>query len=145
MEKIYGIIMAIIVGVCSGIQPPINAALGKAVSSKVAAFHSVLISTITMCIIILISGNFKQYANIKNVHPIYWIGGLLGITIVFLSIKVVAVLGTAAAFSIFVSAQIITGAVLNHFGLLGVNKISIDLFKIIGMVLILIGVKMVIR
>ncbi len=145
MEKIYGIIMAVIVGMCLGIQPPINAALGKAVSPKVAAFHSVLTSTTVMGIIILISGNFKEYLNIKNVNPIYWIGGVLGIAIVFLSIKVVPILGTAAAFSIFVAAQIITGAILNHLGVLGVNKSPIDLFKIIGMIFILIGVKMVVK
>lgn len=145
MEKTYGIIMAVIVGICLGTQPAINAVLGKSITPKIAAFHSVLTSTVIMLTIILVSGNFKEYANIKNVPPLYWIGGTFGIVIVFLSIKVVPILGAASALSIFVSLHVITGAVLSHFGLFGVTKSPIDFVRLFGIILILIGVKIVVR
>jgi bacterial/archaeal transporter family-2 protein len=145
MSKPLSIVMAVLVGVCLGMQPILNAALGKAITPKVAAFHSVFISTIIICIVILLSGNFNEYQNIKNISPLYWVGGVLGIVIVFLSIKVVPVLGPTMALSIFVSVQLIVGALINHFGVFGVAKAPIDFIRFFGIILLLIGVKMVLR
>lgn len=145
MEKTYGILMAVLVGICLGTQPAINAVLGKAVTPKVAAFHSVLTSTVIMLTIILVSSNFRSYVNIRNVPPLYWIGGAIGIVVVFVSIKVMPILGAASALSIFVSTQVITGAILSHFGLFGVTKSPIDIFRFVGIILILVGVKIVVR
>jgi bacterial/archaeal transporter family-2 protein len=143
MSKTTGIIMSVIVGICLGLQPAINAELGKAITPKLAAFNSVFVSTVIISIAILFSGNFGEYHNIKNVSPLYWIGGVLGIVIVFLGIKVVPVLGTASALSIFVSVQLIVGVILNHFGILGVNKVPIEPLKFLGIIFLLIGVKLV--
>lgn len=145
MEKTFSILMAVIVGICLAVQPVVNATLGKAVTTKVAAFHSVLISTAIIGIIIIFSGNFNEYYNIKNVSPLYWIGGVFGIAIVFLSIKIIPVLGSASAISIFISVQLITGVIINQFGLFGVPKIPIDLIKILGIIFLIIGAKMVVR
>jgi transporter family-2 protein len=145
MNKPFSIVMAILVGICLGMQPTINAALGKVITPKVAAFHSVFISTIIICIVILLSGNFNEYQNLKNISPVYWIGGVLGIVIVFLSIKVVPVLGTTLSLSIFVSVQLIVGALINHFGIFGVVKAPIDFIRFLGIILLLIGIKMVLR
>jgi bacterial/archaeal transporter family-2 protein len=145
VDKAYGILMSIIVGICLGIQPTINAALGKVITPKLAAFHSVFVSTIVISIIILFSGNFDEYHNIKNISPLYWLGGVVGIVIVFLGIKVIPILGTASAISIFVSVQLIVGVLINQFGLFGVAKVPIDTIKISGILFLLIGVGMVVR
>lgn len=145
MDKAYGIIMSIVVGICLGIQPAINAALGKVITPKLAAFHSVFVSTIVISIIIIFSGNFHEYHNIKNINPIYWMGGFVGIAIVFLGIKVIPVLGAASALSIFVSVQLIVGVLINQFGLFGVAQVPIDPIKISGILFLLIGVGMVVR
>lgn len=145
MDKSFSVIMAIIVGICQGVQSPINAALGKVITPKVAAFNSVLVSTIIMFLIVLFSGTFKEYSNIKNISPLYWIGGVFGIAIVFLSIKVIPILGTTSAFSIFIAVQLIVGVLLNQFGLLGVAKVPMDPVRFMGVILLLVAVKMVVR
>lgn len=145
MEKTLSILMAILVGICLAVQPVVNAALGKAVTAKVAAFHSVLTSAVIIGIITIISGNFNEYCNIKNVTPLYWIGGVFGIAIVFLSIKVIPELGAASAISIFISVQLIIGALINQFGLFGVQKVPIDLIKLLGMIMLVLGARMVVR
>jgi len=137
VDKAYGILMSIIIGICLGIQPTINAALGKVITPKLAAFHSVFVSTIVISIIILFSGNFDEYHNIKNISPLYWLGGVVG--------KVIPILGTASAISIFVSVQLIVGVLINQFGLFGVAKVPIDSIKVLGILFLLIGVGMVVR
>ncbi|MFD3156664.1 DMT family transporter [Haloimpatiens sp. FM7330] len=145
MDKTHAVIIAVIIGVCMGLQAPINACLGKYVNVKNAALHSFMTSFSLMLLVVLFTGNIKEYVNVTKASPIYLIGGVLGIIIVFFSIKIVPVLGTASAFSIFVSIQLITGALINHFGILGIDRIPITPVKIIGILFLIIGVNLVIK
>ena len=143
MNRFYAFTLAIIAAISMGIQPTINAALGKYIPPEISAFHSLLTSTLLMLIIILFKGNMNQYKNIINVNPIYWLGGVFGLLIVLLGLKAIPVLGTTISFSIFVSVQLIVAAIINHFGWLEVPISPITPTKIIGMILMLIGVKLI--
>lgn len=145
MDKFSSIIIAILIGICLALQPPINAQLGKAINSKNAALTSVLISSFSMLMIILFTGNIKEYCNITKVPPYYWIGGFLGIVVVFGSILVIPSLGTLTAFSIFVSTQLIIGALVNHFGWLGIPKSPITITKLFGIVFLILGLRLIIK
>lgn len=145
MNKFSAIIIAIFIGICLALQPPINAHLGKAINSKNAALNSVLVSSFSMLIIILFTGNIKEYCNITKVPVYYWIGGFLGIVVVFGSILVIPALGTLTAFSIFVSTQLILGALINHFGWFGVSKCPITPTKLLGIAFLILGLRFIIK
>lgn len=145
MNKIHGIIWAVCVGICLAVQPPINSNLGKVINAKNAALNSVLVSSLTILIIILLTGNIKEYSNITKVPPYYWIGGLLGIIVVLGSILAISTLGTLASFSIFVSIQLMIGALINHFGWLGVTPSPITLHKMIGIIFLICGLRLIIK
>lgn len=145
MNKIHGIIWAVCVGICLAVQPPINSNLGKVINAKNAALNSVLVSSLTILIIILLTGNIKEYSNITKVPPYYWIGGLLGIIVVLGSILSISTLGTLASFSIFVSMQLMIGALINHFGWLGVTPSPITLHKMIGIIFLICGLRLIIK
>lgn len=145
MNKFSSIILAIFVGICLALQPPINAHLGKAINSKNAALSSVFVSSITMFIIILLTGNIKEYSNITKVPPYYWIGGLIGIVVVFGSILVIPTLGTLTSFSIFVSTQLIIGAIINHFGWFYIPRSPITLTKLLGIGFLILGLRLIIK
>ncbi|MCY6354282.1 DMT family transporter [Clostridium sp. ZS2-4] len=145
MNKISYIILAVFIGIFLAVQPPLNAHLGKVINAKNAALNSVLVSSTTMLIIILLTGNIKEYSNITKVPPYYWIGGLLGIIVVFGSILVIPTLGTLTSFSIFVSVQLIIGAFINHFGWLGVTPSPITLHKIIGIIFLICGLRLIMK
>lgn len=145
MNKISYIILAIFIGIFLAVQPALNAHLGKAINAKNAALNSVLVSSTTMLIIILLTGNIKEYSNITKVPPYYWIGGLLGIFVVFGSILVIPTLGTLTSFSIFVSIQLIVGSLINHFGWLGVTPSPITLHKIVGIIFLICGLRFIMK
>lgn len=145
MTKTYAVLFAVIVGVFLAAQPPINAALGKGISPRTAALHSFLTGTLLLLIMNMLYGDLQHYKNIVNVPFIYWTGGLLGVGIVFFTIKIIPVLGAGAALSIFVAIQLITGLIIDHFGLLGVTRSPIGLLKILGALLVLIGAKLIIK
>lgn len=137
MNKTYGIIAAVWVGICLALQPPVNANAGKFINSKNAALNSIFVSLITMLVIILVSGNIKEYTNITKVPILYRFGGLLGVSIVFGSILAVSSLGALTSASIFVSTQLILSAAINHFGLFGINKSPLTLTKGAGITLLI--------
>ena len=62
---------------------------------------------------------------------------------IFRSSYLVPRIGTGALFVLVVSGQIIIGAVINHYGLLGVPEQSISTVKLSGTVLVLAGAVLV--
>jgi len=145
MEKIHSILMAVTIGLCLGLQPAMNATLGKSLTPKVAAFHSVLITFMIIFLLVLFSNELPVYKNIVNVHPVYWLGGILGFGIVFLSILTLPILGSSASIAIFVTVQLITGSVLDHFGLLGLERSPMMPQQLLGIVVLIIGVKLILK
>ncbi|MCG8500455.1 MAG: DMT family transporter [Firmicutes bacterium] len=145
MSKSYAIVMALIVGVCISIQAPINAGLGKIMPAKTAALHSFLTATIILVLMNVFSGELSMYGNITKIHPVYWTGGLLGLGIVFLTIKVIPVLGMSTAFSIFVAVQLIMSIFIDHFGILGVPRSPVSILKVVGVVLLFISVRLILK
>ena len=64
--------------------------------------------------------------------PIYIIaGGVLGAIIVYLAAKVVPILGSTTAISVFIVVQLTVGVFIDHFGLFGMAVSAITLQKII--------------
>ncbi|MCY6369279.1 DMT family transporter [Clostridium ganghwense] len=145
MNKFYSIILALCIGICLAVQAPINANLGKVINAKNAALNSVLVSSITIFIIILLTGNIKEYSNITKVPPYYWIGGLLGIIVVFGTILIIPALGTLTTFSIIVTVQLVIGALINHFGWFGIAPMPITITKISGIILLICGLRLIMK
>ncbi len=143
MSRGFAIILAIICGICAGFQPPINAGLGKIINSKNATLVSLTGSIILILIIVLTTGNIKEVAKITSISPLYWIGGIFGVIVVFTSITVIPVLGATATYSVIVSFQLVVGAIINQFGLFGVTRSPITLTKVLGIGLLILGVKFI--
>ncbi|MDD3839022.1 MAG: DMT family transporter [Clostridia bacterium] len=145
MEKAYSILLAVIVGVSVALQGSINAELGKYTNSKIAALFSFLVGTIILLGINLFSNNIKTIGNVFKAPPYLVVGGILGVIIVFFTIKVMPVLGAGATLSIIVITQVITGIAIDHFGLFGVDKQPLTVVKAVGVALLFIGVRLIVK
>ncbi|SHH78994.1 DMT family transporter [Clostridium grantii] len=143
MDKSLAIFFAIVCGVFAGLQPPINAGLGKIVNSKNATLVSISVSFIIILTIVLFTGNIKEVSKATSISPIYWIGGVLGVSMVFISVKIIPILGATVTYSFIVSIQLIVGAIINQFGLFGVTKTPITISQVAGMVLLFLGMKLI--
>ena len=87
-------------------------------------------------------GNLGEWRNI----PWYALtSGIFGLIIVGSIGFSVPRLGLVAGMTIIVAAQLITGAVLDHFGLLGADPRPLDLTKMLGMGVLVVGIWLTIR
>ncbi|MDI3309893.1 MAG: DMT family transporter [Thermoanaerobacterium sp.] len=143
MNSIMLYVGAIIVGLALGVQSPMNSALGKIALPKNSAVLNNLVGLIILVLISISDGSIKHFGNLFKAPTHLLLGGVLGSIIVLGAIILIPKLGAATFASIIVSAQMIAALLIDNFGLFGVEKTPIDWYKIIGVVLLIIGVRLI--
>jgi transporter family-2 protein len=146
MSRALALGLAAAAGVFVGLQAPVNARLGREVGSFQAATISFTIGTFALVLATSLSSG--GIANLGHVGRAPWwalIGGLLGAFYVTVTLVTVRTLGLSALTAIVVSGQLAIAVVVDRFGLLGISKQHIALHRIVGLVLLLVGVVLVVR
>jgi transporter family-2 protein len=126
-------------GITIALQPSINSRLAQKVGVLESACISFAVGTVFLIAVVLLTGKL----NIKGLSDIAWwelTGGVLGAIFVSATIFVVPRIGTAAAMAATISAQLITGLILDHFGAFGVKEVHFGLKRALGCALLAGGV-----
>ncbi len=123
-------------------QGALNTKLADYTESPVtAAFISFLVGTIALFVFMMISGTpLSNFTNSKNAPIIAWTGGLLGAFFVTAVAASVPRLGVALTFSLVVAGQMLATLVIDHFGFLDVPVKEINVPRVLGVFLIVVGV-----
>ncbi|MEM7302153.1 MAG: DMT family transporter [Pseudomonadota bacterium] len=123
-------------------QGPIYARMASDFSSPiVTALVGFSVATIALIIITFTTGvRLPEAAELRAVPWWAWVGGLIGVFQVLVSIFAVPVLGVGMFMVVVVFGQLIASHVYDHFGLLGVEVREISLTNWIGLGLIVSGV-----
>jgi transporter family-2 protein len=133
-------------GVLVGMQAPINARLGRSVGSLQAASFSFIVGTVALVTIAALSR--QGLGTLGNVAHVPWwalIGGLLGATYVTVAILTVRTLGASGLTAAVITGQLAVSVAIDRYGLLGIARQPIALHRIVGLVLLVIGVALVVR
>ena len=68
-----------------------------------------------------------------------WLGGVMGLTVVFTITFAQPRIGATATIGILIAGQLVMGALIDRFGLFGVQQIAISPARAVGIVLLGIG------
>jgi transporter family-2 protein len=68
-----------------------------------------------------------------------WLGGVMGATVVFTITFAQPRIGATATIGILIAGQLVMGAVIDRYGLFGVDRIDISMPRAVGIVLLGIG------
>ena len=71
-----------------------------------------------------------------SVPPWMWLGGLMGLTVVFTITFAQPLIGATATIGILIAGQLVMGAVIDRFGLFGVDQIALSWPRLLGIVLL---------
>ena len=146
MTRALAVALAAVAGVLVGMQAPINSRLGRDLGSVQAATFSFVVGTIALALVALLFygglGSFGQAAKAPS-----WalVGGLLGAVYVTVAIITVRTLGVSGLTAIVIAGQLAAAVVIDRFGLLGIAKQPIGVSRIVGLVLLVVGVLLVVR
>ncbi|MEW6082382.1 MAG: DMT family transporter [Bacillota bacterium] len=133
-------IAAALSGVAMAIQGSLNGALSKVIGVWTTTFLVLLIGVTGVGIPRFALGLEPGSLGKLGAAPWYlYLGGLLSGPIVFGVASSIPRLGVAPATTAIIVGQVLTATLIDHFGLLGLNRIPLSWMKGLGLVLLASG------
>ena len=145
MESVLLIIMiGLIGGIAVGLQGP----MASMITQRLGIFESVFIvhvgGAVVALVPILVYGGGKLSA--WRSVPWYVLGaGIFGLVVIGAISYTIPRVGAAAAIMTIVAGQLLISVVLDHFGLLGAAARTLDVSRLVGLVVVLVGVWLTVR
>lgn len=136
------ILLAIAAGLTMALQGSVNSVLGKKIGIFEASFIVHLSAALIILIIILLHLNKGNIQAWREVPWYLYLGGALGVIISYTVIVSIPKLGVAVATTFIVAAQVSTACLLDHLGAFGLEKISFTWLKLLGIILLAVGVRL---
>jgi transporter family-2 protein len=144
--QVVFVLLALVAGAAATVQFAVNAELRGAVDSPILASLSFLVGTVALFAGFLLSRQEILALTALAGAPWWaWAGGFLGAFFVTSSIILTPRLGAANTVSSILAGQIFASILLDHFGLLNLPVHAVTLPRIVGAVLVMIGVIVVFR
>lgn len=138
------ILFAFIAGIVLPVQASINAQLKNYVGTPlIASTISFLVGLLALLIGTLIHGTWNLGKNLTSAPWWIWTGGLLGAFYVLATIVLIPRLGAATTVACVLAGQVVVSIIIDHFGLFQVTINQISIPRLIGAVLIIVGVILV--
>lgn len=136
------LIFAFLAGLALPIQFSINAQLRTVVGSPlIAATISFIVGAITLFTVSLFKAGFNFNKDSITSAPWWvWTGGVLGAFYVLATIILIPRIGAGATVALVLAGQIVAAVLIDHFGLINVPIQLLSLPRILGAILVIIGV-----
>ena len=134
--------LALGVGIAMAFQTAINSQLREHLHSPLqAALLSFTVGTIVLALMVFFQSAEKpSVAELANIPWLLWIGGCLGVYAISMSIYAAPKLGFLTFSGLVIFGQLVISMLLDHFGLLGTDKTPINWQRLLGSIIIFVGV-----
>jgi len=144
MSSLFLVIAVFIGGIAAAVQPVINARLATRTGVLESATVSFAVGTAVLLVLSLTAskGSFRGLADAQTWEMS---GGLYGAFFVALMILAVPRLGVTTVMAALIVAQLVTGLVFDHYGLMGMRVAPFDLKRVLGVVLLVLGTVLIYR
>jgi transporter family-2 protein len=136
----------VVLGGLIAFQPPVNAALGRAIGSTQAVWLSFLIGVVALTpVILFVGGGFGGFADLRDAPWWAFLGGLMGVVYVGGALLAVPVLGAAGVTATTIAGQLTLSLVADRFGWFGLDQRDFDVWRVVGVLLLAAGTFLVVR
>jgi transporter family-2 protein len=140
------VLAGVAAGALVGLQPAVNARLGKSLGSLQAASFSFIVGTLALLVIAaFVRGGLGTLGEVRHVPWWALVGGLLGAVYVVVALIAVRTLGASGITAVVIAGQLAMSVAIDRFGLLGLARQQIGLSRIAGLVLLAAGAVLVVR
>ena len=139
MTGLVLVLFALVAGTFLPVQAGVNTRLAQFVGGPVrASMVSFAVGAIALLVVVLL---FYRTGAVHARHAPWWawVGGLLGAVYVTASVVVPVRIGAAPFFGILVAAQLVMGALIDRFGLIGFPERGLSPLRIVGVALLVGG------
>lgn len=141
------LLLAFLAGCAIVIQQALNANLRFALNSAAwSGFMSYLVGLVCMAVFVVATRDPLPTAAVAARIPWWaWSGGLFGAIFIVLAVLLVPQLGAATFIALLVAGQMVASLAFDHHGWLGLAQRPIDLTRLAGVALLVVGVVLIRR
>ena len=133
----------LILPVIAGVAITLQTAFSGKISTKIGSLETVVLihafGLILALMIYLIRGN-ADFKFVTDINILSVMAGAMGVLIVFFISKSFVVNGALVTIMISVVVQLVVSKIIDHFGLLGVDRNPINLVQVLSLLIIVSGV-----
>jgi transporter family-2 protein len=134
------IALATIAGLAGSVQVAVMGRFGGRIGVLEALSFSTAVQLVFSLILLLaVRSGFGGLHGALKTPAWMWLGGLMGLTVVTAITFAQPRIGATATIGILIAGQLVMGAVIDRFGLFGVEQIGISPARAVGIVLLGIG------
>jgi transporter family-2 protein len=133
--------LAVLGGLCGSVQVAVMGRFGGRVGViEALAFSTAVQLLVSVAVLLAIRGGGVGGLRHAASTPAWmWIGGLMGFTVVTSITFAQPRIGATAVIGILIAGQLVMGALIDRFGLFGVEQIGISPARLAGIALLGIG------
>lgn len=139
--------LIILIGLAGGMAIGVQGPLSSVITQKLGSLESVFIIHLGGAIAALIPMAFvgSKLGQWKDVPWYALVAGSLGLIVITAMGYMIPRIGAAGALITLLAGQILVASILDHFGLLGMTPRAIDLQRVIGFGVVMLGVWLTVR
>jgi transporter family-2 protein len=133
-------LFAVLAGLAGGIQVAVMGRFG----GRIGVVEALVVATsiqlvLGVCVLVAVRGGIGHLTSFTKTPPWMWLGGLMGLIVVLAITVAQPRIGAAATIGILIAGQLVMGAVIDRFGLFGVEQVGISWPRAVGMILLAAG------
>jgi transporter family-2 protein len=129
--------LSILAGMAGSVQVAVMSRFGGRIGILEAlAFSALGTAVITAVVLVVVRQSVHGYAAAARQPAWLWLGAVMGAIVVFTITFAGPRLGTAATIGLLIAGQLAMGAVIDRFGLFGLDRIALHWPRLVGIVLL---------
>ena len=141
------VLLIILIGLAGGVAVGLQSPMASMLTQKLGIFESVFIvhlggALIALIPLLIYGSRFSQWRNV----PWYTLGaGIFGLIVIAAISYMIPRVGVAASITTIVAGQLLVGTILDQFGLLGAAVRPLDVTRLFGLGVVLVGVWLTVK
>ena len=132
--------MTVVAGLAGSVQVAVMGRLGERVGVLEAlAFATLLTAALSAGVLLAARQSLAAYADGLRAPVWLWSAGLMGLIVILTITFAAPRIGAAATIGLLIAGQLAMGAVIDRFGLFGLDQIPIGWPRLLGIALLAVG------
>jgi transporter family-2 protein len=141
-NNVQTFLVILMIGLVGGVAVGIQAPLSSTISQKLGVLESIFIVHLGGAIFALIPLLIYGGGKLSEWRSLPWYvlcAGAFGLVVIFSMSYMIPRVGVATALMFLLAGQLLIGTVLDYFGWLGAAQKSLDLTRMLGLAVVLLG------
>jgi transporter family-2 protein len=132
--------LTVLAGLAGSVQVAVMGRFGGRIGvAEALVFSTAVQLALAATILVLSRGGVGGLTGAVRQPAWMWLGGVMGLTVVFTITFAQPRIGATATIGILIAGQLVMGAVIDRFGLFGVDQIAISPARAVGIALLAVG------